>query len=121
MLLVLIWYIVLERIQSHGLSSQGLSRWTFLLLPSITLIWTNLHGGFVVGIILLWIYAFGNYLTSLTSNQAGLKDVCRKLSSHFAWLSLACLVVTAINPYGFLVHKHIFDAYLQSHDLVDKV
>jgi hypothetical protein len=121
MLFVLIWYIVLESVQKHGLSSKGLSRKTFLILPAIILIWTNLHGGFIVGIILLLIYALGNYLTSLTSNQAGLKDACRKLCGHFAWLSLICLVITAVNPYGVLVHKHIFDAYLQSHDLVDKV
>src|SRR5262245_49595050 len=32
MLLVLIWYIVLESIQNHGLSSKGFSRWTFVFL-----------------------------------------------------------------------------------------
>jgi hypothetical protein len=121
MLLVLIWHILLDGVQNRGLSSKDISRKTFLILPSIILIWTNLHGGFVVGIILLLIYAFGNYLTSLTSNQASLRVACRNLSRHFAWLSLACLVVTSINPYGILVHKHIFDSYLHSHGLIDKI
>ena len=121
MLLVLIWYILLESTQNHGMISTGISRKTFLIFPSIILIWTNLHGGFVVGLILLLIYAFGNYLTSLTSSQPDLRVTCRKLSRHFAWLSLICLVVTAINPYGILVHKHIFDSYLHSQDLIDKI
>jgi hypothetical protein len=121
MLLVLIWYMLLESAQDHGMTSTEISRKTFLILPLIMLIWTNLHGGFVVGLILLLIYAFGNYLTSLTSSQPDLRTACRKLSRHFVWLSLICLVVTSINPYGILVHKHIFDSYLHSQDLVDKI
>ncbi len=121
LLLVLIWYMLLESIQKSGLSSKRISIGTSLLLPLIILAWTNLHGGFVVGLILLLIYAFGNYLTSFTSSQASLRDSCRRLSRHFAWLSLICLVVTSINPYGLLVHKHIFDSYLHSQDLIDKI
>jgi len=121
MLLVLIWYMLLESIQNSGLSSGRIPRRMFLVLPLIILIWTNLHGGFVVGLILLLIYAFGNYLTSCTSSLVNLRDSCRRLSRQFAWLSLICLVVTLINPYGYLVHKHIFDSYLHSQDLIDKI
>jgi hypothetical protein len=85
------------------------------------LLWTNLHGGFVIGIILLWIYALGNYLTSLTSSQLDTSKVCGRMARHFFLLSLVCLVVTLMNPYGILVHKHIFDSYWHSQGLVDKI
>jgi hypothetical protein len=121
MLLVLAWYILLEKAQGHGMTFSRLPGRMFLIAPSIMLLWTNLHGGFVAGIILLLIYAFGNYLTSLTSSQSEKRTTCRRIALHFAWLALMCGVVTSINPYGILVHKHIFDSYLQSQSLVDKI
>jgi len=121
LLLVLVWYVLLESAQSHGTRSSIVPRRMFLIFPSIMLLWTNLHGGFVIGIILLWIYALGNYLTSLTSSQRDTSKVCGRMARHFFLLSLVCLVVTLMNPYGILVHKHIFDSYWHSQGLVDKI
>jgi hypothetical protein len=121
MLLVLIWYILLEHIQHQGTTASQIPKTMTWLAPSIILVWTNLHGGFVVGLILLLVYALGNYLTSLTTRLPDVQKQCRSLSWYFAKLSLICLTATLINPYGIFVHKHIFDAYLHSQYLVDRV
>ena len=121
MLLVLTWYVLLEHVQSQGMMTSRIRRKVSWAFPTIILVWTNLHGGFVVGLILLFIFAFGNYLTTLTCNNPEIRVKSKSLSWHFTKMALLCLAVTLINPYGYHVHKHIFDSYLHSQYLVDRI
>ncbi len=65
----------------------------WVALPMMVL-WANLHGGFFIGIVVLGLYA----------GAAGMQDVWegRGLSRglRLGLLTLACLLVTLINPYG---------------------
>ena len=86
-------------------------------LVPITLVWTNLHGGFLVLIGLLGLAAIGAGARSLdTTAPAG------------AWIGLppcagpltaACAAVSFINPYGWGLHAHVIQ-YLRS-DWIRKV
>jgi len=121
MLLVLIWYFLLEHVQGRVMARSPIPRKVSWILPAIILVWTNLHGGFVVGILLLFIFAFGNYLTSITSNNQEVRGISKSLAWHFTKMAFLCLAVTLINPYGYRVHKHIFDSYLHSQYLIDRI
>jgi len=121
MLLVLIWYMLLERVQKQGSTADGRLGKTGWVLPPLMVIWTNLHGAFVIGIILLLIYALGNFLSAIVKPEPGYKSPAMRLGRHFFWIALLCLLASCCNPYGIKVHQHIFHSYLQSNTLVDRV
>ena len=76
-------------------------------LPFVALLWANLHGSFLLGPAILFIYAAGEWLR-------------RRSALRFAVSSLVCLLATFINPYGWRLHEHIF-TYLQNDYLMDHI
>ncbi|MGA2193284.1 MAG: hypothetical protein ABSG42_07935 [Nitrospirota bacterium] len=68
------------------------------LLPLITLVWVNLHGGYMMGIFLILIYASGNLILYLFSDADKTAHL-RKLKA--LWLTAAGTVIaTFLNPHG---------------------
>jgi hypothetical protein len=65
----------------------------WVALPMMVL-WANLHGGFFIGIVVLGVYAG---VTGILDIWAG-RGVTRGL--RLGLLTLACLLVTLVNPYG---------------------
>lgn len=73
-------------------------RWQRLLwLVPVQLMWSNLHGGFLAGPGLLFLYGLGE---SLSGRR------CRPFLISF----VACGLVTLINPYGINYWKYIIEA-----------
>jgi hypothetical protein len=112
-LLVVIWFGVLERFEVDR-------NWRRLAwLPATTLLWVNVHGGFLLGFALLGIY-FGSALLSVWSARIGIeKDSARSRAKVLAVTGMACGVVTLANPYGYQLHVHIYryvgDRFLMDH------
>jgi len=63
------------------------------------LLWVNLHGGFIIGLILLIIYLGGNTFCAFTDSSARYEVHTRKLKKIFVTL-IASLAVCLINPSG---------------------
>jgi hypothetical protein len=106
LLFVVIFLHILDRVR------DGRTRLLFLL-PVLTVPWTNLHGGFFVGIVLLGLYAAGEVLTwFLEPDQvAGRAALVRAL--RYATAAAGCAVASLANPYTY--HLHVFIAqYLGS-------
>jgi hypothetical protein len=74
--------------------------WKYLwwLVP-MELVWCNLHGGFVVGLGMIGLYAIGEAFSG------------RKYRPYAAILLVATLV-TLINPYGYEYWQYVFEAIL---------
>ena len=90
--LLLIWYHLLDQFQSH-------EKPTLKYLPILMLLWVNLHGGFMLGIVLLTIYLAGNLIYSLTDSPATAlqhRAKARALSLTTLLTIAACIV----NPVG---------------------
>ncbi|MBR2068962.1 MAG: hypothetical protein IJ877_04285 [Candidatus Gastranaerophilales bacterium] len=68
--------------------------WT---LPVLNIIWANMHGGFVMGLILILLFAFGELLNKKPSRP------------YFITFFISCFT-TLINPYGFKYIYFIFNA-----------
>jgi len=115
----LIFIGVLESVRAR----QGTARSLLILLPVLMVFWTNLHGGFVAGLMLIACYALGESLTILLQSgalQPATPATIWKLSADY-WFSLAlCAAATFINPYGWQLHRHIY-SYLTDSDLLDKI
>jgi hypothetical protein len=77
-------------------------------LVPITVVWTNLHGGFLALIALLGLTAVG------VAIEAAFLDMERLHGAYrYAKLTAACALASLINPYGIQLHIHVFE-YLRS-------
>ena len=77
--------------------------WT---LPPLMALWSNLHGGFAIGFLLIAVYLIGEVIEALLSVLRRHKPVGevwrdrRPLIQALVIVGLACMVAVAINPYG---------------------
>jgi len=99
-------------------AASGSRKLLAYLIP-LTLLWTNLHGGFFVIFLVLACYIGSDLL-----NAAIEPDGQRRrqfLRSTRPWLATfaGCAAATFINPYGWGLHKHIIqyisDPYILQH------
>jgi hypothetical protein len=78
------------------------------LLPMLTVIWTNIHAGFPVGIILCGAYAGGNLLAAVVSTDRGERWISVRNSYGYIAAAAGCLVASLVNPYTYQLHEHIY-------------
>lgn len=95
---VTVWFI------ESDLRAPGRGIWW--LVP-VTAVWANLHGGFLVGIVLLTTAAGALALA------AGMGTTGWRAPVRYSVLATACAGASLVNPYGIKLHTHIFD-YLRS-------
>jgi hypothetical protein len=119
----------------HWLARPHLVSWVFILifchvitsaeennpkviwcLPALTVVWTNLHGAFFVGVMLL----------CATTAEHLIRTVLRKTETDFeefrrySSCALACAAATLVNPYGWRLHEHVL-RYLRDSKLLDNI
>jgi len=87
--------------------------WIWLLVP-ITMLWANLHGGFLVFIVCLALLVLGSVVEAVLGRPRW-PSVRR-----YAVLLGACSAATLVNPYGFALHVHIIE-YLRADWIKDLV
>jgi hypothetical protein len=87
-------------------------------LVPITLVWTNLHGGFLILIALLGLAAVGAAIEAWIQKPEG---GAAEWAPAMRWtkLTAACAAVSLVNPYGWGLHLHVVE-YLRS-DWIRKV
>ncbi len=74
------------------------------MLPVLTIAWTNLHGGFLAGIILIGAYAGGEIVRAALF----LKGQAIRSSLPYIYAAAGCAAASLINPYFYHLHEHIF-------------
>ncbi len=89
-------------------AAEGRTRLLGWLVP-LTLLWTNLHGGFFVVFLVLACYIGGGLLNAVIEKD--LFERRRLLGNLRPWLlSFAgCFAVTFVNPYGWELHRHVIE------------
>jgi len=118
-ILVLVFFQLLERCRVAGPSATALQIRVLFLPPLLMMLWVNVHGGFVAGLLMIAGYALGETLTSLVETNFHWASAWR--SSACYWQSLVlCAAATFVNPYGWKLHSHIF-TYLTDWELLDKI
>jgi len=110
-LFVIVFYHLLNLYQDRD-------RNYLFLLPPMTLVWVNLHGGFIVGILLLGVYLTGN-LAGLVWESPSRRTVLREKSRWLAVTTVACLCAAVLNPYGYKTllfpFRVVQDRFLMDH------
>jgi hypothetical protein len=108
LLLLVITMWILDRDRSNP------DRVVWLLVP-LTVLWTNLHGGFLLMI------AITGLLMAGTAAEAFLFETRRWAEAiRYGLLLAACSLATVLNPYGIGLHKHALE-YLRSTWIRDMV
>ncbi|MGE5645963.1 MAG: hypothetical protein ACM336_09255 [Acidobacteriota bacterium] len=104
MLFAVIFYALLERIQA---GQTRLLYW----LPPLMVLWTNLHGGFLAGLLFIAAYAAGEAVAWAASTARDDRAASLARLRGYTLAGAACLAATIVNPYGIKLHQHIY-AYL---------
>ena len=105
LLFTVLFYCALESVRAGRERFHGVPY--LVLLPLATVLWTNLHGGFFVGILMLGAYGAGELLTLLLSaDRTQTATVTRRARNYFL-SALGCLAASLINPYFYRLHVHI--------------
>jgi hypothetical protein len=105
LLFVVLFYAALEQVQE---GRTRLLRVPILAaLPVVTVLWTNLHGGFFVGALMILAYGGGETLRLVFClNAAERRPAWLKARSYYL-SGLACLAASLINPYTYHLHVHM--------------
>ncbi len=101
MLFAVVFLWVLE------LAQEGRTRLLWAL-PPLMVVWTNVHGGFVTGFILIGAYACGELVPALLAIQSSERWTALRKAKPYLIAALACGAATLANPYGYALHSHIW-------------
>jgi hypothetical protein len=124
-LFVVIWFRILDDSEQESTAGKitARSRWLWLL-PVFMVIWVNLHGGFLLGLLLcalFWCSALWYWQTTArTFDDTLLRLACSKRVRDLSAVTLLCAAATFVNPYGWALHRHIL-SYLRNPFLMDHI
>jgi hypothetical protein len=105
LLFLVLFYAALEQVREGRTRLLGVP--ILAALPVVSILWTNLHGGFFVGALMILAYGGGEILHLLFSpNAAGRRPAWLQARSYFL-SGLACLAASLINPYTYHLHQHM--------------
>ena len=133
-LFTVVWFWILESTKKRSagphsdfdedsaIQDRRLPWW---LLPLLMLVWVNVHGGFLIGFVLLAIYWFGAVWQWCSLKGERFEDVLEKIRAGWRIRALALTgmlsaAATLVNPYGFRLHVHIY-RYLSNRFLMDHI
>jgi hypothetical protein len=117
LLFVILFYAALDRVR------DGQTHWGRIpylaILPFATILWTNLHGGFFVGIALIGAYGAGELATMLLSADREARMPAWQKAKKYFLCAAACAAASLINPYTYQLHVHLIeylrDPYASQH------
>jgi hypothetical protein len=95
------------------------------LLPPLMLVWVNVHGGFLLGFVLLAIYWCSAAWQWLQPTGDRFEEVLRQIRARrlvriLTLTGILSGLATLVNPYGFQLHVHIY-RYLTNRFLMDHI
>jgi hypothetical protein len=87
-------------------------------LPAIMLFWTNLHGGFIIGFVLISIYLFSNVIMYFISENKE-KYQYKNKAKILGLTTIVCILISLLNPHGYNIFVYPFmvlsNQYLMDH------
>ena len=102
LLFVVLFLSILER-------ARGGRTRLLLWLPALMVLWTNLHGGFFVGVFLVGCYAAGELALWLVEKDRVAAGAALTRSKPYVATVAACAAATLVNPYFYRLHLHIWN------------
>ena len=125
-LFTLAWFWILDSSERDAVDGRGDhgARWLWAL-PLMMLIWVNVHGGFLVGFVLLGIFLLGAIWTWFRARENRIEELVERIAAGkrariLAAVGLLSGVASLVNPYGWKLYSHIYH-YLSNRFLMDHI
>jgi hypothetical protein len=120
-----IFFNILDGSEQESMAGKPAARSRRLwLLPALMMIWVNLHGGFLLGLVLCAIFWFSAlscwWATARTFDDTLLRLACGKRLRDLSGVTVLSAAATFVNPYGWALHRHIL-CYLRNPFLMDHI
>ena len=124
----MVWFWTLESSEKNCKPARP-SIFLVWLLPTTMLVWVNVHGGFLVGFVLLAIYwfsaAWGWWTLHFKLTEGDFEEALQKIWTRRRLCTLTSagvlsVVATLVNPYGLKLHVHIYH-YLSNRFLMNHI
>jgi hypothetical protein len=112
-LLTLLWLRALQRFQNR-------ERKHLYSLPLLMVLWANLHGGFLMGLMLLGVFLAADLWTWRTASCPKRRGRAKDRARHLTLISVLSLAATFVTPYGYRLHLHLRE-YLGSRFMMDNI
>ncbi len=78
-------------------------------LPILTILWTNLHGGFIVGLIMIGAWGAGELLRAVLTADSSVRRTSLQSFGRYLATGLGCLAASLVNPYTYQLHVHVWE------------
>ena len=105
LLFLVLFYAALEQVRDGRTRLMGVP--ILAVLPVITVLWTNLHGGFFVGALMILAYGGGEILRLAFSPHDEERLPAWLKARSYCLSGLACLAASLVNPYTYHLHVHM--------------
>lgn len=116
-LCTVLWFRILDSTEASN--HDGTPR-NLYWLPLLMVFWVNLHGGLIMGFVLLGVYLLAAVLENLTTSDLHAKTRAGKRARALAAASVFCLLASFLNPYGYKLHAHVY-GYLSNRFLMNHI
>jgi hypothetical protein len=116
-LIAVVWFQIVDTAASCLVPEQ---RRCLYWLPALMLLWVNVHGGFVFGLVLLALYMVAGWIQYFASSGAGDRERIAGLHRQLGIATVLSILATFLNPYGYRLHQHIYD-YLTNRFLMNHI
>jgi hypothetical protein len=88
-------------------------------------IWVNVHGGFLLGFVLIAVYWVGSFWTWVHTKEFRIEESLQKIAAgkrlrELTLAGIACGFASLVNPYAWKLHEHIYD-YLTNRFFMDHI
>jgi hypothetical protein len=124
-LFTLIWFWILDSSEREsGDGNENRARWLWAL-PLLMLLWVNVHGGFLVGFVLLGIFLLGAVWSWFRARGDRIEELLAKIAAgkrvrRLMWVGFLSAVASLVNPHGWKLYSHIY-SYLSNRFLMDHI
>src|SRR5580692_6200999 len=118
------WFRILDSTERMSVDSP-VSQRRLWVLPLLMLLWVNVHGGFLLGFVLLGIFWIGALWSWWRARDSRLEELLQKVAAgarvrNLTLVSIATAIASLLNPYGWRLHEHII-GYLSNRFLMDHI
>jgi hypothetical protein len=76
-------------------------------MPILMLLWVNLHGGYALGLALIFLFILGIFLDALWGRED--RSTATRTVKELLLALLGCLAVVPLNPNGFALYTYPFE------------
>lgn len=113
-LFTVIWFEVLD---SASIATELNKNRRLFFLPVMMLFWVNVHGGFLLGFVLLGVYLLGGAIEYFSCPER--REAIGIWLKRLGLVSGLSVLASFVNPYGYKLHLHIYrylsDRFLMNH------